>query len=175
MSDEVVINQYLQSMRKAYQELMPGKVGRCMISEENWIDRGSLTCGEEIGVRVRVGDICWMEYGQAYLNEMGFQHFGLVVAIIMHKALVIPLTSNESAYARAYDPVENPTGNRCLMRIGLVDGLRKNSTLYLNDMKFLNTARMFEIRAHLEPEDPLFLEVKERLKEMLVLASVFEA
>lgn len=175
MSDEVVIHQYLRSMRKAYQELMPGKVGRCMISEENWIDRGSMACGEEAGIRVKVGDICWMEYGQAYLNEMGFQHFGLVVAVILHKALVIPLTSNEGAYARAYDPVDNPIGNRCLMRIGLVEGLRKNSTLYLNDMKFLNTARMFEVRAHLEPEDPLFIEVKERLKEMLILASVLEA
>lgn len=173
MYDETIISHYLQSMRKAYQELMPGKVGRCMISEENWIDRGSATCGEEIGVKVRAGDICWMDYGQAYLNEMGYQHFGLIITICNHKALVIPLTSNESAYARAYDPVENPVGNRCLMRIGLVEGLRKNSTLYLNDMKFLNTARMFEVRAHLETDDPLYIEIKDRLKEMLTAASVF--
>ncbi len=172
MCNEEIIDHYLQSMREAYQELMPGKVGRCMISEENWIDRGSLTCGEEAGVKVRTGDICWMDYGQAYLNEMGYQHFGLVVAIIMHKALVVPLTSNTSAYARAYDPVDNPCGNRCLMRIGLVEGLRKNSTLYLNDMKFLNTARMFDVRAHLDPQDPLFLEVKDRLREMLALTGI---
>lgn len=172
MYNDTTLNAYLRSMRKAYQEIMPGKVGRCMISEENWIDRGFLTCGEEAGIKVSPGDICWMEYGQAYLNEMGFQHFGLIVAICMHKALVIPLTSNEGAYARAYDAVENPTGNRCLMRIGLVEGLRKNSTLYLNDMKFLNTARVFETRAHLNIDDPLFLEVKDRIKEMLVWSNV---
>lgn len=173
MGNEVIIDQYLQSMREAYQQLMPGKVGRCMISEENWIDRGSLACGEEIGIKVRPGDICWMDYGQAYLNEMGYQHFGLIITICNHKALVIPLTSNESAYARAYDPVDNPLGNRCLMRIGLIPGLRKASTLYLNDMKFLNTARMFEIRAHLEQNDPLFIEIKDRLREMLLSASAF--
>lgn len=175
MCRETVVNDYLQSMRKAYQELMPGKVGRCMISEENWIDRGAMACGEEAGVRVKAGDICWMDYGQAYLNEMGYQHFGLVVTIIMHKALVVPLTSSLSAYERAYDPIENPTGNPCLMRIGLVEGLRKNSTLYLNDMKFVNTARMFEVRAHLSEEDPLFTEIKDRVTQMLVRASVIQA
>ena len=172
MYQEMIVSDYLHSMRKAYELLMPGKVGRCMISQENWIDRGSMACGEQAGVKVKVGDICWMEYGQAYLNEMGFQHFGLIIGILAHKALVIPLTSNESAYERAYDPVENPAGNRRLMRIGLVEGLRKNSTLYLNDMKFLNTARMFEVRAHLEADDPLFLEVKDRMKEMLTMASI---
>lgn len=165
--NNLVINDYLKSMKKAYETLMPGKVGRCMISQENWIDRGSLKSGEEIGVNVKVGDICWMDFGQAYLNEMGYQHFGLVITICMHKALVVPLTSNSSTYARAYDCLENPKGNRCLMRLGLIDGLRKNSTLYLNDMKFVNTARIFEIRAHLDERDPLFIEVKERIKEML--------
>ncbi|NLH63616.1 MAG: type II toxin-antitoxin system PemK/MazF family toxin [Erysipelotrichaceae bacterium] len=170
MEGEEVINTYLRSMKEAYQELMPGKVGRCMISEENWIDRGSMANGEEAGIKVKTGDICWMDYGQAYLNEMGYQHFGLIITICMHKALVIPLTSNESAYNRAYDALDNPGGNRCLMRIGLVAGLRKSSTLYLNDMRFVNTARMFEVRAHLEEEDPLFLEVRDRLKEMLIMA-----
>lgn len=172
MESDVLIQQYLKSMKEAYQHLMPGKVGRCMISQENWLDRGLCTCGEEAGVQVKPGDICWMEYGQAYLNEMGYQHFGLIIAIIMHKALVIPLTSNEKAYEKAYDEITNPSGNRCLMRIGLVEGLRKNSTLYLNDMKFVNTARMFEVRAHLDEDDILFMRIKDRVRDMLMMVHV---
>ena len=28
------------------------------------------------GVIVRVGDICYIDYGKAYQREIGYQHFG---------------------------------------------------------------------------------------------------
>ena len=102
-----------------------------------------------------------------YLNEMGYQHFGLVMAISNRKAFVIPLTSNPVTYQKAYDPVENPRGKKNLMRIGLVDGLRKDSVLFLNDCRFINTARVINITTHIDPASDLFQEVEARLKEVL--------
>ena len=161
------MRQYLSDRRRFYRQWMPDHIGQCMISEENYLARSRLPSGEEAGVHVQTGDICWIDYGQTYLNEMGFQHFGLIIKICYKKALVVPMTSNVSDYQKAYDPLENPEGNVCLMRLGIVEGMRKVSTLFLNDMRFINTARVFAVMAHLDVQDPLFIEVELRLKKML--------
>ncbi|MEG0076609.1 hypothetical protein [Anaerorhabdus sp.] len=89
-----------------------------LISDANWAIRGKTLSCQEMGIRIRPGDICYIDYGQAYLNEIGFQHFGLVIRIYQQKAFVVPMTSNEVQYNSAYDPINNPSGKRHLMRLG---------------------------------------------------------
>ena len=154
---------YMQSRTDLYSALLPQNVEGALLSDANWIIRGHYAGGDELGIEVIPGDICYMDFGQAYLNEAGFQHFGLVINTWCRKALVIPMTSNESTYEKAWDERENPFGKRNLMRLGIVDGMEKPSVLFLNDMKFVNTARVIEIRTHIDVYGELFHTVEERI------------
>lgn len=89
-----------------------------LVSDANWVLRSQYTSCEQLGVEVKEGDICFIDYGQAYINEIGFQHFGLIFSLYQKKAFVIPMTSNEVQYHSAYDLVENPNGKKHLMRLG---------------------------------------------------------
>lgn len=158
---------YMKYRRDVYQTIVPQNAGNSMISEANWMERSGYFSGEDMGIFVRPGDICYMDFGQQYLNEAGYQHFGLVMSICSKKALVIPMTSNPATYAKAYDPIDNPEGKRNLMRIGKVEGLYKMSVLFLNDIRYVNTARVIDIKAHVTPESPLFKTAQKRMLEIM--------
>lgn len=160
---------YMQHRKDVYQTLIPETALSSMISESNWVERSGYFSGEDMGIFVKPGDICYMDFGQQYLNEAGYQHFGLVMSICFKKALVIPMTSNPATYAKAYDPIDNPGGKRNLMRIGKVEGLYRMSVLFLNDIRYVNTARVIDIKAHVTPESPLFRTAQKRMLEVMFM------
>lgn len=141
-----------------------------MISEQNWQDRSQLKSCDQIGVSAEIGDICFIEFGRAFVNEAGYQHFGLIVSKCNGKALVIPMTSNANTYEQAYDDRENPTGKKHLMKIGQIIGLHRPSVLFLNDAKYINTARIISVKAHIAPESELFKDVMRRMLECIFFA-----
>ncbi len=159
-------NDYLKAKEGVYKKIQFHNYENNLISEANWVIRGKYYSGEECGIKVNVGDICFLDYGQSYLNEMGYQHFGIVMAIYQKKALVIPMTSNQETYAKAFD-VDNKNGKRNLMRIGAIKGLKKPSVLFLNDMRFVNTARIIRIQDHISIRSALFKEIQQRMKEII--------
>lgn len=158
---------YVRSRTELYKKLIPGNVSGSMISEANWVIRSRYSSGEQLGINVTKGDICYLDYGQTYLNEAGFQHFGLVVAVFEKKALIVPMTSNRQTYEKAYDPVERPQGRRHLMRLGQIRGMNKPSVLFLNDARFINTARIIDIKSHISPRSRTFHDVQQRLREIM--------
>lgn len=160
-------NDYIQERKKVYGLVVPDQVDCALVSEANWITRSQYSCGQELGVYVRVGDICYLDFGQGYLNEMGYQHFGLVFSLFAKKALIIPMTSNSTTYTKAFDARMNPNGKMHLMRLGLVPGLVKPSVLFLNDLRFINTARVIDIKAHISPSSSLFKQVQQRLMQVV--------
>lgn len=153
---------YIKQREVIYQRLLPGYADHNMKSEAMWLLRGRYASGEDIGIHVTPGDICWMDYGQTFNNEMGYQHFGLVLSLCNRKALVVPVTSNEEMYRKA-----NDRRHPHLFRIGMPTGLRRNSTLFLNDLRYVNTARILEKRAHIEPDSELFQEICDRIEDNL--------
>lgn len=160
-------NNYLASRRMIYDRLDQKNVDHSMVSEANWIlKKDGLSC-ENFGINVQAGDICYIDFGQAYLNEIGYQHFGLVLSFCQRKALVIPMTSNECQYHKAYDPYANPKGKKNLFRIGKIKGMNKPSVLFLNDAKYINTARIIDVKAYIDPCGPLFIQIKKRLMEIM--------
>ena len=165
--DDRIWNNYIQSRTNLYRRLLPANVNSSMISEANWMIRSRYASGEQMGITVSKGDICYLDYGQTYLNEAGFQHFGLTLAVYERKALIIPMTSNKITYEKAYDPVESPHGRKHLMRLGQIRGMNKPSVLFLNDARFINTARVIDIKAHISRRSKTFRDVQERLKEII--------
>lgn len=138
-----------------------------MLSHSNFLDRANLISCEQLSVRVCPGDICFIDFGCAYRNEAGYQHFGIILSIVHSKAFVVPMTSNPSTFAQAYDETLLPNGKRHLMRIGKQNGMNKESVLFLNDCKFINTSRIIEVKGHLDTEGVLFSCIREKVKECL--------
>lgn len=159
---------YMYYRSRVYQDLMPGHVEMAMISERNHLQRCQLSSSENLGIQVKQGDICYTDFGQGYLYECAFQHFGLVLSIYGSKALLVPMTSNTLQYRNAYDPNDNPSGRKHLMRIGLIPGMRKHSVLFLNDLKYVNTARVIDIMGRIDPGSDLFIEIQTRILRLIM-------
>lgn len=68
---ETVLQNYMQLKTEVYESIIPKSIEHAILSEANWLGRGNLMSGEDVGFFVEVGDIVYMDYGQAYLNEMG--------------------------------------------------------------------------------------------------------
>lgn len=134
-----------------------------LVSEKNYTTRRNVSSAKSLGLSIVPGDICYTDFGQAYLYEAGYQHFGLVLSIVHFKALIIPMTSNPNTYQKSLKQE-----GTYLFPLGSIDGLYKESVLFLNDAKFINTARIIDVKAHLSVTSPLFLEIKDRFKNLVL-------
>ena len=114
MSAKELWANYMDERRKVYGLVVPEQVDSALISEANWITRSQYSSGQYLGVHVKVGDICYLDYGQAYLNEMGYQHFGLVLLMCNDKIFVVPMTGNKKNYMQAMSE-DNPNGKLHLL------------------------------------------------------------
>lgn len=161
-----VWNEYIEETSGYYNLLSVYDARVRLISEMNYRQRANMSGCEELGVRVRIGDICFIDFGMSYLNEAGFQHFGLVMKFCNNKAYVIPMSSNPASYHQAYAK-ENPKGKKHLMRLGKIEGMNKESVLFLNDAKWINTARIIDVKAHIDKRGELFMNIKKRMMECL--------
>ena len=167
LTREEKINRVLEAKVKEYDSMPEKLLESVLTSEMNSMFRRSHTTCNDFGVEYRVGDVLYIDFGNAYINEAGFQHFGLVMSIKNGKPFVIPMTSNPATYSQAYDRRYNPYGKKHLMRIGLVPGLNRGSVLFLNDAKFINSARIIDRKGYILPDSNLFLNIKTRLLSYL--------
>ena len=166
---ESAIADYITEERRDCIRLNPKELESRLVSAANWRERHEYESGLEMGVYVSPGDICFLDYGRSYIKEAGYQHFGLIVSICGGKAFIVPMTSNANTYAKAYDEETNPLGCKHLFPLGDIEGLYRKSVLFLNDGKYMNTARVIDVKAHVNPDSVLFQKIKERLRECLNL------
>lgn len=166
---EQIIIDYTEGLKKRFLEQENELTRNMLLSEYNFETRAELKSCKCFNMVIREGDIVYIDYGKAYQLETGYQHFGIIVRVYNAKALVIPMTSNAEAYNDAYDPRSNPEGLTHLMRIGRQRGCYKYSVLFLNDAKFINTARIINIKAHISTESELYKKIMARLIEIIQL------
>lgn len=163
------IDSYFCDQRHYYKQMEQKEQIRMLISEMNWQTRHSLPSCRAVGIKACIGDICFIDFGKAYRYETGFQHFGLILSMYHGKVFVVPMTSNAMTYALGYHPKENPQGKRHLLRIGQVVGLAKPSVLFVNDAKFINPARILDVKAHIDENSEAFQEIRRRIKKCIGL------
>lgn len=163
------IEEYLTQLRQEMENMSPQQCRNSLSSEYNYQQRRKLPSSQYLGIYVQQGDICYTDFGRTYIQEAGYQHFGLVMAVTSGKVFTVPMTSNAQAYAKAYDEQINPEGRFNLMRIGLIPGLNKLSTLFLNDGKYINSARIISVQAHIDCDSELFIAIQKRLLRCLQL------
>ncbi len=129
------------------------------ISEKNYQERKNMMSNASTGVIIRVGDICYIDYGKAYQREIGYQHFGLVLSICNDKIFVVPMTSNKKNYEEAMGE-DNPKGKPHLLRFKKVGHMINDTVLFLNDVKFINSARVIDVKGHISKDGHLFAYIK---------------
>lgn len=124
------------------------------ISKMNHFKRSSYWSCEEMQMNVRVGDICYTDFGIGYINECSYQHFGLILNIVNNKAYVIPMTSNRKTVQQA------KTGNReHLYYIGQPHGLNRETCAFINDGRYINTARIISVNSHIDSSSDQFFDI----------------
>lgn len=134
-----------------------------LVSEKNYNTRRNIASSKSLGFSIQPGDVCYTDFGQAYLYEAGYQHFGLVISVVHFKALIIPMTSNPQTYKKSLT-----VDGTYLFPLGTIEGLYKESVLFLNDAKFINTARIIDVKAHLDVHSALFISIKKKFKSLIM-------
>lgn len=154
-----LVDDYIEELRHYLKNLPYHEIKRECISGYNRFERSKYISSLDFDLRIKVGDIVFCDFGQAYLNEAGFQHFGLVLKIFSYKAFVIPMSSNPMTVSKApnYPGVKDPKDH--LYFIGMPRGLNRPSVLFLNDAKFINTARIIEVKSYLDVSSEMFKEL----------------
>lgn len=165
-SDEI-FEQFISQYQQYLRSLSTKQMSRECISGLNRLQRQNLRSSSQLNIHAKVGDVCYIDFGQVYINEAGYQHFGLILSIVNHKAFVLPMTSNSTTYQYANDPSRIEHGKTHLHQLGWIEGLNKQSVAFINDCKFINTARIIAIKGHIDVDSELFSEIVERVKESI--------
>lgn len=124
------------------------------ISKMNRMKRHEYWSCKDIDLSIRCGDICYVDFGVGYINECSYQHFGIVLSIVNHKAYILPMTSNP----RAVEQAKN-NEKKHLYYIGKPDGLHKETCAFVNDGRYINTARIISVNAHVDVESDIFQDL----------------
>ncbi|WP_273402193.1 hypothetical protein [Traorella massiliensis] len=160
---EKLWNWFIEEKKDEYAKITYKEGVQRLVSEKNYNTRRNIPSSKALGFTIEPGDICYTDFGQAYLYEAGYQHFGLVIAIVHFKALIIPMTSNERTYKKSLT-----SEGTYLFPLGTINGLYKESVLFLNDAKFINTARIIDVKAHVPTNSKLFMNIKNRFKSLIL-------
>lgn len=168
-SDEKTHREFLAYYIKSYTDylasLSVSQQRKECLSGLNRIQRMDLWSSDGLKIDVRIGDICYLDYGLAFINEAGYQHFGLVMAFMNYKVLVVPMTSNTEMIRQARNVSQQ--GKKHLYYIGRVAGLNKASVLFLNDIKFINSARIISVNGHIDSKSKMFREIQEYIQSSI--------
>ncbi len=162
-SNEDLLNYYMDMYRRFILSLPTHIQRKECLSGLNRFERINCWSCKDLNLQVMPGDICYFDYGHAFLNEAGYQHFGLVISKKNKKAFVIPMTSNQNAIRKA----ANGKIQNHLYYIGQIKGLDKRSCLFLNDSKYINTSRIISINAHIPPSSLMFQEITKLLHAII--------
>lgn len=161
--DDLLIEHYLSEYHVFMRNLPDYLRRKECVSGLNRVQRLKLRSSSELNIGVVPGDICFIDYGQVYINEAGYQHFGLVISEFNHKLFVVPMTSNAEMVRKSC----GPNKRKHLYCIGKVYGLNRPSVLFLNDCKYINSSRIISVNAHICPDSKMFAEIQACLKRNL--------
>lgn len=77
--------------------------------------------GFDYSISYKVGDVCWIEFGDNLTPEMALNHMGIIFRKENNQTyFVLPITtpkSGNSLHINAYHPVINPSGNKRFRRL----------------------------------------------------------
>ncbi len=132
------------------------------VSKLNYFRRKNALSCFEFNVFIRIGDICYIDYGLSYIHEIGYLHFGLIVSMNRDKVLVVPITGSNTKTMRKIGGKDEH-----IVQLGRIQGMRKMCACYINDAKWINTARIIDVKSRISVYSEQFQNIKQRLKECI--------
>lgn len=162
------INEYIRRQKKYLENCTVKEARAFLLSEENRIRKKNMKSCSCYGLWIKKGDVVFADFGEAYMCEVGYQHLAIVLNISGGKALIVPMSSNMNTVMNAYDEITNPQGNRQLMRIKDCPYLEKESVLFLNDIKYISTARIIDVKGNIDVNSVLFRNINRRINQCLI-------
>ena len=106
---------------------------------------------KNISLELSSGDVCLIDFGKQYTYECSFVHLGLVIGISQKKLFVVPMTSNKRTLEKAQEQSSDHLA--VLLTSDLTEGhIDKSSVLFLNDARFINSARIIEKVGHINAD-----------------------
>ncbi|CAM3710813.1 hypothetical protein ERUR111494_08075 [Erysipelothrix urinaevulpis] len=124
------------------------------ISKMNQMKRKKYWSCNDININITCGDICYVDFGVGYINECSYQHFGIILKMMNHKVYVLPMTSNKRTVEKSKLCEKDH-----LFYIGQPEGLHKETCTFINDGRFINSARVISVNAHIDTDCKLFKEL----------------
>lgn len=150
---EEIWEEYQKQEKMQLKKLSTGEAMDYIKSHLNFFERK-----EEVIYRneeIKIGDICYIDYGINYKQECGYFHMGLIIDIKQYEYLILPMTSNVKAFEKA---VFWKKSN--LLPLPHVDHIEKNTTIFLNDARFINSARIIMKVSNIEKNSAEFKHIK---------------
>lgn len=136
-----------------------------IMSIQNWlIRRGYTSCRE-----VHIGDIFYADLGINYKPEYSYHHPVIILEDVGNMVMVVPVSTTESNVAKAYHPIDNPTGSKLLRKVygkdkgEESDGFEKTGAVLLTDVKTISQGRLLSKKGSLKninDDASLFREIK---------------
>lgn len=160
---EELIEDYTENYKEYLVTLSDDHLKRECISGRNRLTRMGITKCVIPDEKIKSGDICLFDFGQAYIQESGYSHLGIVISLYLQKVLVAPLSSNAHAVASARNMKKN--GKQHLYTVGKLPGLDKPSVVFLNDCKYVSSSRIIDVKTHLAVESEMFQEIISIIQE----------
>lgn len=135
-----------------------------LISEINYTERRK--CFKNIKIAdgkldVKIGSICLIDFGRQYNLECSYVHPALVLSKSHKKLFTIPITSSKKQFQNAsfwqYDNLV-PFVYREYDKANI----KKDSTLFLNDAKWINSSRIIACIGEIDVHSKEFEEIINR-------------
>lgn len=159
---ELLKEQVFMEEQTLIQSMNPYEQFDYFLSKLNYIRRKNAVNSLDFNVIIRVGDICFIDYGHSYQQEIGYMHFGLIVAQNRGKVLIVPITGSNTKTVHTFEE-----GNEHIVQLGKIEGMRKVCACYINDAKWLNSARIIDVKSHIPVDGELFKSIKNKIKESI--------
>lgn len=123
--------------------------------------------GFDYSISYKLGDVCWIEFGDNLAPEMALNHMGIVFRKENNQTyFVLPITTpknSNSLHRNAYHPIINPFGNKRFRRLlqSECSFLAHDSVVKCMEPKLISVKRIISKAGSIQPNSELYKDIVE--------------
>jgi hypothetical protein len=136
-----------------------------IVSMQNWIQKKEVITST---ITPDYGQIWLTDLGSNYKPECSYAHPTVVVEMVGNMVMIIPTTTSPQLLADAYHPIDNPTGNKFLRKVGAAEGFANPGVLLISNMRAISRGRLLDLKGVMTgvtDKSSVFWEIKNRAFE----------
>jgi hypothetical protein len=95
--------------------------------------------------KILVGQVCIIDYGKTYKNELSYVHYGLCIGKKEEKYFIVPMTTGKKWRNNCYHPKNNTKPSKKYRQALKDEGFSKDCVLMIHDTKFVSGGRIIGI------------------------------